>query len=176
MTPRLGCLVAVAVMVMGPGLVRSSLVARARAAEPAEPAGLSITGDIAQPITWTLAELKAMPRTSVTVQESGQPAVYEGVLAGELLRRAGVSVGRDLTGNVLATYVRAVATDGYEVVFSIGELDPALTSDEIIVADTVGGKPLVDQQGPLRIVAPHDKRMARSVRMLVRLEVVRLKK
>ena len=37
-------------------------------------------------------------------------------------------------------------------------------------------KPLFDYQGPFRIVAPHDKRGARSIRMLQRLEVVRLVK
>jgi DMSO/TMAO reductase YedYZ molybdopterin-dependent catalytic subunit len=167
----------VAGLVIGPDLVSSAVVANAQGGAAAKPpAGLSIAGDVARPTTWTLAELKAMPRMSVTVQESGQPAVYEGVLVGEVLRRAGVSIGRELTGNALATYVRAIATDGYEVVFSIGELDPALTSGEIIVADTVGGEPLSDYQGPLRIVAPHDQRAARSVRMLVRLEVVRLRK
>ena len=70
----------------------------------------------------------------------------------------------------------ASASDGYQVVFSIGELDPAMTSSEIIVADTIDSKPLFAHQGPLRIVAPKDARGARSIRMLTRLEVVRLKK
>jgi DMSO/TMAO reductase YedYZ molybdopterin-dependent catalytic subunit len=56
------------------------------------------------------------------------------------------------------------------------ELDPALTANDIIVADTTDGKPLLENQGPLRIVAPHDKCGARSVRMLQRLEIVRLRK
>jgi hypothetical protein len=43
--------------------------------------------------------------------------------------------------------------DGYQVVFALAELDPAFTSNDIIVADTVDGRPLVDDQGPLRIVA-----------------------
>ncbi len=60
------------------------------------------------------------------------------------------------------------------MVFSLAELDPAFTPNDIIVADTIDGKPLFDYQGPLRIVAPHDKRGARSIRMLQRLEVVRL--
>ena len=51
-----------------------------------------------------------------------------------------------------------------------------MTGEEVIVADTIDGKALFDYQGPFRIVAPHDKRGARSVRMLERLDVVRLKK
>jgi hypothetical protein len=68
------------------------------------------------------------------------------------------------------------ATDGYQVVFSLAELDPAFTCSEIIVADTIDGKPLFAGQGPLRMVAPKDTRAARSIRMLEHLEVVRLKK
>jgi len=66
-------------------------------------------------------------------------------------------------------------TASRSVVFSLGELDPALTGSEIIVADRADGKPLVAPQGPLRIVVPNDTRPARSIRMLERLEVVRLR-
>lgn len=78
--------------------------------------------------------------------------------------------------NTLAAYVIATASDGYEVVFSIGELDPALTSNQIIVADTLEGKPLLGSQGPFRIAAPKDNRGARSVRMLASLKVVTVRK
>jgi DMSO/TMAO reductase YedYZ molybdopterin-dependent catalytic subunit len=137
---------------------------------------LVIAGDVTQPLTLRPAELKTMPRTTVTVTEEGREIKYEGVLVGELLKRAGAPVGRDLSGKAVASYVRASAKDGYQVVFSLAELDPGFTSNDIIVADTIDGKPLFDYQGPLRIVAPHDKRGARSIRMLQRIEVVRLVK
>jgi hypothetical protein len=146
----------------------------ASAAAPAET--LVIAGDVTQALTITPADLKAMPRTRVAVSEEGRQISYEGVLVGELLKRAGAPVGRDLSGKAVATYVRASAKDGYQVVFSLAELDPAFTPSDIIVADTIDGKPLFDYQGPFRIVAPHDKRGARSIRMLQRLEVVRLVK
>jgi DMSO/TMAO reductase YedYZ molybdopterin-dependent catalytic subunit len=146
----------------------------ATAAAPAET--LVIAGDVTQALTITPADLKAMPRTRVAVSEEGRQISYEGVLVGELLKRAGAPVGRDLSGKAVATYVRASAKDGYQVVFSLAELDPAFTPNDIIVADTIDGKPLFDYQGPFRIVAPHDKRGARSIRMLQRLEVVRLVK
>jgi hypothetical protein len=131
---------------------------------------------VTTPLSLSLADLKAMPRTTVTIDDQGRAVHYEGVLVGELLKRAGVALGRDLTGDALATYVLASAKDGYRVVYSIGEVDPAMTSDDIIVADAVDGKALFDYQGPFRIVAPHDKRGARGLRMLERLEVVRLPK
>jgi DMSO/TMAO reductase YedYZ molybdopterin-dependent catalytic subunit len=150
---------------------------QAPAATPAAaPTTLTIAGDVTQPLSLQPSELKAMPRTTVTVSEEGREIKYEGVLVGELLKRAGAPVGRDLSGKAVATYVRASAKDGYQVVFSLAELDPGFTSNDIIVADTIDGKPLFDYQGPLRIVAPRDKRGARSIRMLQRIEVVRLVK
>jgi hypothetical protein len=92
---------------------------------------------------------------------------------GELLKRAGAPLGRDLSGGALATYVVATASDGYQAEFSLVELDPAFAANDIILADMTDRKPLFENQGSLRIVAPHDKRGARSVRMLQRLEIVR---
>src|SRR5262245_51169553 len=137
---------------------------------------LVVGGDVTTPLTLAPADIKALPRTTATVAEEGREVRYEGVLVGELLKRAGAPVGRDLSGKAVATYVRASAKDGYQVVFSLAELDPAFTANDIIVADTIDGKPLFDYQGPLRIVAPRDKRGARSIRMLQRIEVVRLVK
>ena len=78
-----------------------------------------------------------MPRTRVEVKdEDGRIVTYEGVLVGEILKRAGVPLGAELRGNAVATYVVASATDGYQVVFSLAELDPGFTSNDIIVADT----------------------------------------
>ena len=137
---------------------------------------LAISGDVTHPLTLTPAELKAMPRTTVTIVDQGRDVKYTGVLVGEVLARAGAPLGRELSGAAVTTYVLASAKDGYQAVFSLAELDPAFTPNDIIIADTVDGQPLFDYQGPFRIVAPHDKRGARSVRMLQRLEVVRLKK
>jgi hypothetical protein len=150
----------------------------ASALDAAQAAGpsLSVAGDVATPLTVTLEQLKTWPRVRVEIDEDGRTVVYEGVLVGEILKRAGAPLGTALRGDAVATYVVAGAADGYQVVFSLAELDPDFTSNGIIVADTVDGKPLFAFQGPLRIVAPKDARAARSIRMLQRLDVVRLKK
>src|SRR5262245_4763207 len=150
-----------------------------RAQAPARPktGTLVVSGDVPKPATWTLAELKSLPRTSVSaVSEDGRTLKYEGVLLSELLTRVGAIVGPEPRGSALTTYVLATANDGYQILFSLAELDSAFSDHQIIVADTVDGKPLSETQGPLRVVAPRDKRGARSVRMVERLEVVRLKK
>ena len=151
-------------------------ISAAAQAAPAPATALIITGDVGKTVSVTPADLKALPRTRVEVKEDGRTLAYEGVLVGEILKRAGAPLGTELRGDAIASYVVASATDGYQVVFSLAELDPAFTSNDIIVADTIDGKPLFAYQGPLRIVAPKDSRAARSIRMLEKLEVVRLRK
>jgi len=73
----------------------------------------------------------------------------------------------------MAAYVIAEAEDGYRVVFSLAELDSGVLDSDIIVADTMNGEPLDPKQGPLRLVAPHEKRPARWVRMLKSITLVR---
>ena len=84
-------------------------------------------------------------------------------------------LGKELRGANVASYVVFSASDGYRAVFSLAELDPELTGSQVI-ADRVDGKPLLADNGPLRIVAPKDLAGARSIRMLEKIEVVRLPK
>jgi DMSO/TMAO reductase YedYZ molybdopterin-dependent catalytic subunit len=76
----------------------------------------------------------------------------------------------------MATYVQADASDGYRAIFSLPELDADFQDSEVIVADTMNGAPLDEKTGPFRIVAPHDKRPARWIRMLQSITVVRVAK
>jgi hypothetical protein len=137
---------------------------------------LVVAGEVDKALTLTPDQLKMLPRTAVTIEEDGRPVKYEGVLVGELLKTAGAPVGPNLRGNAVSSYVIATGNDGYSALFSIAELDPVFTRSQIIVADTADGKPLFDYQGPFRIIAPQDTRAARSVRMLERIEFVRVKK
>jgi DMSO/TMAO reductase YedYZ molybdopterin-dependent catalytic subunit len=102
--------------------------------------------------------------------------VYEGVRLHDVLKNAGVPLGSELRGKALTSYVLAEAQDGYQVVFSLGELDPSFIDNEILLADTANGKPLFGAQGRFRLVVPKDKPGSRSVRMLTRLEVVQVRK
>ncbi len=149
----------------------------AQAPKPAAAASLSVTGDVSTPLTLTAADLAAMPRESVSVtEEDGAKIQYEGVPLREILKKAGAPLGGQLRGKALASYIVAKAQDGYQVVFAIGELDPAFANEQILVVDKRDGKPLFEYQGPFRIICPNDKAGARSVRMLESLQVVRLLK
>jgi len=136
---------------------------------------LVVGGDVAKPLSLSLADLKGLPRASVEVKGDGGVRRYEGVAASELMKLAGVTLGQ-MRGDTTSSYVVATAVDGYQVVFALAELDPAFTASEILVADTLDGRPFPDGQGPLRLIAPKDLRATRSVRMLQRLDVVRVRR
>jgi hypothetical protein len=138
---------------------------------------LAIQGDIPTPLSLTSDDLAKLPRQTVSVPApDGSKIVYEGVTLLDVMQKAGAPLGKQLRGKALASYVLAKAHDGYQVTFSLGELDPQFGNESILVADQRDGKPLPDKQGPFRLVCPNDKEGARSVRMLETLELVRLAK
>ena len=70
-------------------------------------------------------EWNGLPRKKVQKDpHGGVTSVYEGVLLSDLLRAAGVTLGKELRGPLLAAYVLAEAKDGLCVIYSIGEIDP----------------------------------------------------
>jgi DMSO/TMAO reductase YedYZ molybdopterin-dependent catalytic subunit len=165
-------MVAVCAWAIVPSIARMAQAVAQTAAGGAE---LKISGAVTTPLVLTVADLKKMPRKTLTVvnPHDKKTEVYEGVALEELLRRAGLPQGENLRGAAMATYVLAEAADGYRVVFSLAELDSGIVDSEVIVADTMDGAPLGANQGPFRIVAPYEKRPARWIRMLKSLTVVR---
>lgn len=134
---------------------------------------LRISGTGIQSTELSAKDIAQMSRLSLDIEEPhhGQMQHYEGVRVSDLLAKAGVALGDKLRGRAMAMYVIAQASDGYAVVYSVAELDPAMTDNRIIVADRMNGKPLDPKEGPFKIVVPGDKRPARWIRMLTALQV-----
>jgi hypothetical protein len=139
-------------------------------------ASISATGDVKQSMSLTAADLATMPRATASTNNNGIVTVYEGVWLSEVLKKAGVPLGAGMRGSALAGYVLASASDGYQVLFSLGEIDPEMTDNQFLLADKADGKPLFGGNGAFRLVVPKDKHGARSVRLLTKLEVVQLRK
>jgi DMSO/TMAO reductase YedYZ molybdopterin-dependent catalytic subunit len=136
---------------------------------------LTINGDVPAPLILKLEDLAQMPRETVSLPNpDGSKAVYEGVLLREVLKKAGV-LDKALRGNALAAYITVKASDGYQVVFSLGELDAEFGNEQILLADKRDGKPLSGNMGNFRLVIANDKAGARSSRMIESIEVVKLK-
>ncbi|GAA5004526.1 molybdopterin-binding protein [Pseudoluteimonas lycopersici] len=112
------------------------------------------------------ATLAALPRETVDADSHGHALACEGVPLVALLRKSGAMPDGELRGVQLARFVEADARDGYRVVFSLGELDPATGARRVFVVDRCDGKPLGDDVGPLRLLVPDDGRPARWLRQL----------
>ena len=152
-----------------PAILTAGLLA---AQEPS----IQVTGAVKQALTLTAEDVARMPRASVRTTSHGIETTYEGVWLQEVLKKAGAPQGSELRGKALAGYILAEGQDGYQVVFSIAEVDPGFIDNEILLADTANGKPLPEAQGRFRLVASKDKQGSRSVRRLTKIEVVQLRK
>jgi hypothetical protein len=107
----------------------------------------------------TVAEIAKLPRVSVRAKdEKGKDAVWEGTTLHEVLRAAGVNFGEAIRGAALANYLLVEAADGYRVVFTLPEVDPAFTDLTFLLADRRDGQPMDENEGKLRIVVPHEKK------------------
>lgn len=95
-------------------------------------AAIRVTGTVQQPMTLTAADLAKTPRASVKATSNGVETTYEGVWVHKVLKRAGAPQGSALRGRALAGYTIARAEDGYQVVFSLAELDPSFIDHRIL--------------------------------------------
>jgi hypothetical protein len=119
---------------------------------------------------WTAATLAALPHTSLTLlnEHSKANQTYSGVPLTDLLTPLGVP--NKPHGKDLRIYLVAEGADGYEAVYSGGEVTPDVHDGTVMVADSMDGKP-IGEDGPLKLVATGEKRPARWVRNLVAIRV-----
>ncbi|MFC5409322.1 molybdopterin-dependent oxidoreductase [Larkinella bovis] len=133
---------------------------------------LTISGEVARPLTLQAADLKAMPHTQVTGKDrDGKEHQYAGVPLADLLKQAGATLGAELRGKNLMKYVVVKAADGYEALYALPELDPEFATRTILLADSIDGTPFPAGVGPYRIVVPGEKKPARWVREVKSIEV-----
>ncbi|MGH8159575.1 MAG: molybdopterin-dependent oxidoreductase [Rhodanobacter sp.] len=123
-------------------------------------------------MTLDRSALAALPRVDVVAAAHHEPSSrWQGVALEDLLHRSGAPAGEQLRGQAMRSVVRVTASDHYQVVFSLAELDPTLGNEQVILADTQDGHPL-GKDGPFRLIVPGDKRPARWIRNVTAIEVV----
>ena len=145
----------------------------ALAAQQSSTALLEITGNVPHPKIYQDQEWKALKHVSITAtnEHDKKTATFSGVPLHDLLKEAGVPSDENLRGKALTTCIIVTATDGYQVAFSIAELDEGIGNLQVLVADSEDGKPMGQNAGPLRLIVPSDKRPARWVRMVKTIRV-----
>ncbi len=136
-------------------------------------AALQISGPGLTSATLTAADLKALPQKTVTFHNVHTKAdeTYSGVPLTDLLAKYGAPTGDKLRGKALSEYVIAIGSDGYKAVLALAETDPSFHPGDVIVADSMDGKPLDAANGPFKLVVTEDKRPARCVHKLVSIEL-----
>lgn len=151
---------------MPPDMPMRDMPAR-RAAAPAGPLHIAFADHHSE---WTPATLAPLPHVTVTVLNHHTKAnqTFSGVPLFALLTALGLP--EKPHGKDFHLYIVATGSDGYEVVFSLAEIVPAIHEGTVLVADSVDGKPL-QATGPLQLVATGDKLPERSVRNLVSIDV-----
>nr|WP_310524820.1 molybdopterin-dependent oxidoreductase [Polymorphobacter sp.] len=143
----------------------------ATAVSAGQPAVLTVAGT-QKPLALSAAELATMPRGQALLAVHGKVQMCEGVWVADVLARAGVPSGESVRGEALSSVVVMQGLDGYQVVFSLGEVERSLGNGQLLIADRCGGNALPAGDGPVRIVAAGEKRGARSVRGLARITLV----
>jgi hypothetical protein len=122
--------------------------------------------------TLSVAELQAMPQTTVTVhnEHTKVDETYTGVLLGAVLAKYGFPVDKATHQKMLRSYVVAEGTDKFWVLYSVTEIEGSEHSSDVIVATSMGGKPL-GEDGQFKLIDSGDKKPQRWVRNLASIAV-----
>jgi hypothetical protein len=124
-------------------------------------------------LTLSPSDIAAMPHVTVSVFNAHTKAneTYSGVPLSTLLAKLEVPQGEAVRGPLFLTGVIAQGTDGYKVLYSLAEVDPSIHTGQVLVADTLDGKPIA-ADGDFKLVSTEEKRPARWVRNLTRISVI----
>ena len=133
---------------------------------------IKVSGEVTTPLTIDAAYLQKFTPTTVTRKDrDGKDHTYTGVILAEILKNAGVTLGPELKGENLTKYLQVEASDGYQVIFALAELDKSFTDRTIILADKVDGQPLAPGDGPYRIIVQDEKKPARCIKQVTAMQV-----
>jgi hypothetical protein len=121
--------------------------------------------------SWTAPSLAALDHAALSVYNEHLKAKqdFAGVPLMFLLTRLGVPDKPH--GKDFRIYLVAEGSDGYQVVYSLGEVSPDVHDGTTLVADTLDKEPLPGN-GSFQLVTTGEKRPARWVRNLVSIRVL----
>ena len=159
-------------------LACAALMAATAAPAATPTSAVKVFGAVDSPRTWTADALAQLPPTIQTDTflsgATPQTHTYVGPTLWGLLSQSGLQLTAGVKNDVLNRYVVATGSDGYRVVYSLGELSPSFGNLPDLVATqevTVGGLTPLAGDGLARITAPGDVRGGRYLSNLASLEV-----
>jgi DMSO/TMAO reductase YedYZ molybdopterin-dependent catalytic subunit len=130
---------------------------------------LSVTGEVQRMLALSVDHLREIARRRGVAEAGG----YGGLRLIDLLDEA--DIRRDSPRALRRTYFVAFATDGYQAVFSWGELFNSPLGPKVLVAVDRDGVPLRDGEGRFALVSLADEKFGpRHVKWLSRIDVRRV--
>ena len=155
-------------------LALAALLAAAHALAAGPSTSVVVSGAVDHPTSYTAATLNALPQVTQTdTFASGatpQTHTYTGPTIWNAVNAAGVQTTPGAKNDILDRYVPATGTDGYRVVYSMGEIDPAFGNQPDRVAYEADGQ-MPASTGFARLVVPGDAKAGRYVSNLINLQV-----
>lgn len=135
-------------------------------------ANVTISGEVKGVVSLSVTALDKMEKTEVIATDGKDKRhTYAGATLANILKGAGVTLGGELRGENLSKYILVEASDGYQVLFSLAEVDPEFSEKNIILANRRDGNLLPPDEGPFRIIIEGEKRKARFIRQVVKMEI-----
>ncbi len=129
------------------------------------PSVIHVSGDVANPTTYTEEQLRALTPSQLYVwclsMQGVIDATYVGVLLWDVLTEIGLNLNPANINDMNRFYVRVIATNGFQVTLSLAEIAPRLGAQQALLAYEQNGAPLGDL-GFARLVMPGDKWCGRS--------------
>lgn len=143
----------------------------------AQNAEVSVGGDVGNPFKITKGNFASLKQITIKAKsKDGKEHEYSGVNLYDIITKAESIPGNILRGKSLTKYILVSATDGYQIVIALPEIDPDFTDNTIILANKMDGKDLPDEAGPFRIIVPLDKKQARSIMRVISIDVLTAEK
>ncbi|MUG93484.1 molybdopterin-dependent oxidoreductase [Scytonema sp. UIC 10036] len=141
-------------------------------------------GQVVNRKTFTLSDLQSLPSSEVTVSfltgQGQETRTYVGVPLWQLIESVGglkPNPDPSVKNNLLRQYVVLEATDCYQVVLAVGEIQPNFENKQVLVAyatndDPSLGPQLLTNEGFARLVVPGDARGGRYISNIRRIYVL----
>jgi len=133
-----------------------------------------LTGDVKNPASYDKVSFGRLPHSTLNVtflaKAGAQSASFRGVPLWTLLSIAGIKSDRSRRGRF--QYVEVTASDCYQMVIALAELDPNFGGEQVLVADSQDGSPLGPGAGFARLIVPGDKFGGRNTFWITKIEVL----
>jgi len=107
---------------------------------------------------------RLQPEVIHVESEAGTPVAYDCVALFDVLNAARGAPAKKRRGKAMMDRVIVHASDGYEILFSMAELDADFAGRKVDLCFGQNGANLPTEVGPFRLVVPDDKRHARWIR------------